>query len=133
MRSNNLYYGDQGKGWGIGAWWNTKIYENDDPHLIHWKLRTTDFKDQNGYILKCPSGCRKNISIFYILETDSKLFTICTFSQRNTKTTVILGKKKTTNKVTHLQKENKTVQETKTKRCKKFLEQKLKNQYFKSF
>ena len=41
--------------------------------------------------------------------------------------------KKTTNKVTNLQKENNTVQETKTKRCVKFLEQKLKNQYFKSF
>ena len=40
-----------------------------------------------------------------------------------------IGKKKktATNKVTHLQKENKTVQETKTKRCIKFLEQKLKN------
>ena len=45
-----------------------------------------------------------------------------------------IGKKKpATNKVTHLQKENKTVQETKTKRCIKFQEQKLKNQYFKSF
>ena len=49
------------------------------------------------------------------------------------KTIVILEKKTATNKVTHLQKENKTVQETKTKRCIKFLEQKLKNQYFKSF
>ena len=38
-----------------------------------------------------------------------------------------IGKKTATNKVTHLQKENKTVQETKTKRCIKFLEQKLKN------
>ena len=44
-----------------------------------------------------------------------------------------IEKKKTTNKVTNLQKENNTVQETKTKRCVKFLEQKLKNQYFKSF
>lgn len=38
-----------------------------------------------------------------------------------------IEKKTATNKVTHLQKENKTVQETKTKRCIKFLEQKLKN------
>ena len=50
------------------------------------------------------------------------------------KTIVKLKKKKTaTNKVTNLQKENNTVQETKTKRCIKFPEQKLKNQYFKSF
>ena len=47
--------------------------------------------------------------------------------------TIVILKKKTTNKVTNLQKENNTVQETKTKRCVKFLEQKLKNQYFKSF
>ena len=49
------------------------------------------------------------------------------------KTIVILEKKTATNKVTNLQKENNTVQETNTKRCIKFLEQKLKNQYFKSF
>ena len=54
-------------------------------------------------------------------------------SKMKHKTIVMLEKKTATNKVTHLQKENKTVQETKTKRCIKFLEQKLKNQYFKSF
>lgn len=35
-----------------------------------------------------------------------------------------IEKKTATNKVTHLQKENKTVQETKTKRCIKFLDAK---------
>ena len=54
-------------------------------------------------------------------------------SKMKHQTIVTLEKKTATNKVTHLQKENKTVQETKTKRCIKFLEQKLKNQYFKSF
>ena len=134
MRSNNLYCCDQGKGWGIRAWWNTKIYKNDDPHLIHWKLRTTDFKDQNGCILKCHSGCRKNISILILYPWNwfkiMQYLYLFTMKHKNNSN---IGKKTATNKVTHLQKENKTVQETKTKRCIKFLEQKLKNQYFKSF
>ena len=49
------------------------------------------------------------------------------------KTIVILEKKNSNKQSDTFAKGNKTVQETKTKRCIKFLEQKLKNQYFKSF
>lgn len=49
------------------------------------------------------------------------------------KTIVILEKKNSNKQSDTFAKGNKTVQETKTKRCIKFPEQKPKNQYFKSF